>query len=65
MTIESILSDLFDQLGDVGPIVGGFIIILAAGIIGQIFNIDLSAVMIIVGILVVIYIVCKFGSDYT
>ncbi|MBY8999065.1 MAG: hypothetical protein KGD60_15165, partial [Candidatus Thorarchaeota archaeon] len=64
MSVGSVLSDLFGQLGEVGPIVGGFIIILGAGIIGQVFQIDLSAVMIGVGVLIVIYILCVFGSRW-
>lgn len=42
MSIGNVLSDLFDQFGDVGPIVGGFLAILATGIIGAVFQIDLS-----------------------
>jgi len=57
MSIGRILSELFEQLGEVGPIVGGFIIILAAGIIGQVYEINMNAVMLGVGALVIIYII--------
>ncbi len=64
MSIGRVLSDLFGQLGEASPIVGGFIIILGAGIIGQVFQIDLSGVMIGVGVLIVLYIICVFGRKW-
>ena len=64
MSIGSVLSDLIEQLGEAGPIVGGFIVILVAGIIGQVFQINLVMVQIGVGALIVIYILCAFGSGW-
>ena len=64
MTIEKIISDLIDGLGELGPIVGGFVVILIAGIIGQVYYINMAPVMLGVGILVVVYIICKFSDNF-
>lgn len=64
MTIEDVLGKIFDVFKNGGVIPLGFLAMIAAAIIGAVYQIDMNGVIALIFILILIYIICKFGDKY-
>jgi len=59
---DTFIGYLIKYFGRAGPIIGGLLAILVAAIVGFVYVIDMSGIMLLIAVVVIIYAICAYRS---